>query len=58
MLGILSLNHEAEFADWGNVDQFTPTSDSDPPWISNSLHSQTMLPIFLRRALVDKALFI
>jgi hypothetical protein len=58
MLGISSLNHEAKFAVGGNVDQFTTISNSNPPLISNSLHNQTMLPVSLRRALVDNALFI
>jgi hypothetical protein len=50
MSGMSSQNHEAKFADEGNVAQVTTI-------ISKSLHSKKISLVFLRRASMDKALF-
>ncbi len=51
MSGMSSQNHKAKFADEGKVAQVTTR-------ISKSLHSQKMSLVFIRRASMDKALFI
>jgi hypothetical protein len=53
-----SRSQEARFAEAGNVDQLTPTSDKLPPWTSKSWHILTKSPVFRRRVSVDAALFI